>query len=374
METNRERGDWIGDLKELIEINSYTRNKAGVDAVGRVFRSWLEELGYETEVHARELIGDHLLFRSPVKAGQRILLLGHLDTVFPPGTFEGFREDEEWVYGPGVCDMKGGNLVAVEALREIRRRFGAIENIDFLLVSDEETGSDDSRRLTSELAKEYDLCFVFEAAGPDMNVVVGRKGIGTFEIEIEGRAAHAGTSYAEGIDANLEAARKLERLVALTDLEKGTTVNVGKIEGGIGANTVSPRSRILLEMRFANLNEKDRLLRALEEIVQADYVKGTKARLSGSIQRDVMEPDRRQEELIRTMERLSGHALPTERRGGVSDANIVAAAGTVTLDGLGPYGDGDHTEKERALKKSFEERIGLMVAVLSRHQEKGRIE
>lgn len=374
MESNREREDWIGDLKELIEINSYTRNKAGVDAVGRIFRSWLEELGYETEVHARELIGDHLLFRSPVKAGQRILLLGHLDTVFPPGTFEGFREDEEWVYGPGVCDMKGGNLVAVEALREIRRRFGAIENIDFLLVSDEETGSDDSRRLTSELAKEYDLCFVFEAAGPDMNVVVGRKGIGTFEIEIEGRAAHAGTSYAEGIDANLEAARKLERLVALTDLEKGTTVNVGKIEGGIGANTVSPRSRILLEMRFANLNEKDRLLRALEEIVQADYVKGTKARLSGSIQRDVMEPDRRQEELIRTMERLSGHALPTERRGGVSDANIVAAAGTVTLDGLGPYGDGDHTEKERALKKSFEERIGLMVAVLSRHQEKGRIE
>ena len=374
MESNREREDWIGDLKELIEINSYTRDKAGVDAVGRVFRSWLEELGYETEVHARELIGDHLLFRSPVKAGQRILLLGHLDTVFPPGTFEGFREDEEWVYGPGVCDMKGGNLVAVEALREIRRRFGAIENIDFLLVSDEETGSDDSRRLTSELAKEYDLCFVFEAAGPDMNVVVGRKGIGTFEIEIEGRAAHAGTSYAEGIDANLEAARKLERLVALTDLEKGTTVNVGKIEGGIGANTVSPRSRILLEMRFANLNEKDRLLRALEEIVQADYVKGTKARLSGSIQRDVMEPDRRQEELIRTMERLSGHALPTERRGGVSDANIVAAAGTVTLDGLGPYGDGDHTEKERALKKSFEERIGLMVAVLSRHQEKGRIE
>ena len=374
MESNREREDWIGDLKELIEINSYTRNKAGVDAVGRVFRSWLEELGYETEVHARELIGDHLLFRSPVKAGQRILLLGHLDTVFPPGTFEGFREDEEWVYGPGVCDMKGGNLVAVEALREIRRRFGAIENIDFLLVSDEETGSDGSRRLTSKLAKEYDLCFVFEAAGPDMNVVVGRKGIGTFEIEIEGRAAHAGTSYAEGIDANLEAARKLERLVALTDLEKGTTVNVGKIEGGIGANTVSPRSRILLEMRFANLNEKDRLLRALEEIVQADYVKGTKARLSGSIQRDVMEPDRRQEELIRTMERLSGHALPTERRGGVSDANIVAAAGTVTLDGLGPYGDGDHTEKERALKKSFEERIGLMVAVLSRHQEKGRIE
>ena len=364
---------WMEDLKEVVSINSHTHNKEGVDAVGRVFRRWLEALGFETEIHPRELIGDHLLFKTPVKAGQRILLLGHLDTVFPKGTFEGFREDEEWVYGPGVCDMKGGNVVAVEALREIHRRFGKIENIDFLLVSDEETGSDDSKMLTSELAKEYDLCFVFEAAGPDMNVVVGRKGIGTFEVEIEGKAAHAGTSYAKGIDANLEAAHKLERLVALTDLEKGTTVNVGKIEGGIGANTISPRSRILLEMRYADLNERDRLLWALEEIVKTDYVKGTKARLSGAIQRDVMEPNRRQEELIRAMERLSGHALPTEKRGGVSDANIVAAEGTVTLDGLGPYGDGDHTEKERALKKSFDERIELMNAVLSHHQEKGKI-
>ncbi len=364
---------WVEDLREAVSINSHTLNKEGVDATGRLFRRWLEELGYETVVHRRELIGDHLHFRAPAKGAQRILLLGHLDTVFPPGTFEGFRQDEEWVYGPGVCDMKGGNVVAVEALREIRRRFGEIHDIDVLFVSDEETGSDDSRALTGELAKEYDLCFVFEAAGPDMNVVVGRKGIGTFEIEIEGRAAHAGTSYARGIDANLEAAHKLRRLVELTDLERGSTVNVGRIEGGIGANTVSPRARLLLELRYADLNEKERLLRALDEIVETDYVRGTNARLSGGIQRDVMEPNRRQTELIHAMERLSGHALPTESRGGVSDANLVAAAGTTTLDGLGPYGDGDHTERERALKKSFDERIGLMSAVLGHHQEKGRI-
>jgi len=269
--------------------------------------------------------------------------------------------------------MKGGNVVAVEALRALHEKFGQIVNIDFLLVSDEETGSDDSKMLSSELAKEYDLCFVFEAAGPDMNVVVGRKGIGTFEIDIEGKAAHAGTSYAKGIDANLEAAHKLQRLAALTDLEKGTTVNVGRMEGGIGANTVSPRSRLLLELRYADLNERDRLLWALDEIVSAEYVRGTRARLSGGIQRDVMEPNKMQEKLIRAMERLSGHALPTESRGGVSDANIVAAAGTVTLDGLGPYGDGDHTEHERALKKSFDERIELMSAVLTHHQEKGKI-
>jgi glutamate carboxypeptidase len=364
---------WIDDLREAVAVNSHTYNKEGVDATGRIFRRWLEELGYETDVHRRELIGDHLHFRSQRGGGQRILLLGHLDTVFPQGTFEGFREDEEWVYGPGVCDMKGGNIVAVEALRNLHRRFGAIRDIDVLFVSDEETGSDDSRALTTELAGDYDICFVFEAAGPDMNVVVGRKGIGTFEIDITGKAAHAGTSYARGIDANLEAAEKLRKLVALTDLELGSTVNVGKIEGGIGANTVSPRAKLLLELRYADLNEKQRLLTGLEEIVTTDYVRGTHARLSGGIQRDVMEPNHKQHELIRAMERISGHALPVESRGGVSDANIVVAAGTLTLDGLGPYGDGDHTKEERALKKSFDERIELMSAVLAHHQEKGSI-
>jgi len=365
--------NWIDDLREVILINSHTLNKEGVDATGRIFRRWLEALGYETEVHERELIGDHLHFRSARRGKQRILLLGHLDTVFPVGTFEGFREDETWVYGPGVCDMKGGNLVAVEALKAIRRRYGTIDDIDLLFVSDEETGSDDSRTLTSTLAKQYDLCFVFEAAGPEMNVVVGRKGIGTFEIEITGKAAHAGTSYAQGVDANLEAARKLEHLVALTDLERGSTVNVGRIEGGIGANTVSPHARMVLEMRYADHREKDRLLNALTTITERSFVDGTVSRRSGNIQRDVMEPDDRQREVIDAMERISGYKLPTESRGGVSDANIVAAAGTTTIDGLGPYGDGDHTVRERALKKSFDERIALMTAVLAYHQEKGEI-
>ena len=373
MESRKKGEGWITDLKRVVEINSYTRNKAGVDRVGRVFQSWFEALGLETEVYARELIGDHLHFVSARGGRERVLLLGHLDTVFPPGTFETWREDEEWVYGPGVCDMKGGNVVALEALRTVREATGRIEDIDVLLVSDEETGSDDSRALTSKLAEEYDLCFVFEAAGPEMAGVVGRKGIGTFEIDIEGKAAHAGTSYAEGIDANLEAAIKLGRLVTLTDLDKGSTVNVGKIEGGIGANTISPHSRLLLEIRYADHREKTRLMTGLEEVVRTAYVPGIRASLSGQIQRDVMEPGTEQERLIAAMERIGGQALPAESRGGVSDANIVAAAGVVTLDGLGPYGDGDHTPNERALKKSFDARIELMSRVLLFHQKEGKI-
>jgi len=197
------------ELASIININSYAKNKKGVDENARIFASWMEDLGYETETYVREEIGNHVHFISPKKEGKKLLLLGHLDTVFPPDTFEGFREDEAWIYGPGVCDMKGGNFVALEALRGLKEHYHDIYNIDMLLVSDEESGSDDSKALTQELAKGYDYCLVFEAAGKNSEVVVGRKGVGTFFIDITGKASHAGNEYSSGINANLEAAQKL---------------------------------------------------------------------------------------------------------------------------------------------------------------------
>jgi glutamate carboxypeptidase len=163
------------ELATIINLNSYTKNKVGVDKNGQIFSSWMEALGFSTTVFARDEIGDHLLFSSSIVDNkQRVLLLGHLDTVFPPNTFTDFSEDDEWVYGPGVCDMKGGNIIALEALRAIKEQQGDIANIDMLLVSDEESGSDDSKYLSSELAKNYDICLVFEAAGPDHEVVIER--------------------------------------------------------------------------------------------------------------------------------------------------------------------------------------------------------
>jgi len=351
------------ELKQIIEINSWTKNKEGVDRNGEIFAGWMESLGYSTQRHPREEIGDHLHFISPHKEGKKLLLLGHLDTVFPPGSFETFSEDEAWIYGPGVCDMKGGNYVALEALRTLHKRHGVIHNIDMLLVSDEETGSDDSKALTARIAKEYDYCMVFEAAGKHNEVVVGRKGVGTFFIDIEGRAAHAGNHYSDGADANLEAAIKLQKLVALTDLDKETTVNVGKISGGIGANTISPHAQLTFELRYTTTDERDRVLTAVDEIVQTAYVTGTHAILSGGIQRDVMQPTPEQTAFIERINRLCDTTLPTEKRGGVSDANIVASKGIPTLDGWGPYGDGDHTIHERASRQSFEERIALVTKV-----------
>ena len=355
---------YFDDLERIVKINSFTKNKAGVDEVGRLFDEWLEPLGYSVTRYRRELIGEHHHYTSARKEGKKVLLLGHLDTVFPPTTFDHYDEDETWIYGPGTCDMKGGNIVALEALRNLKAEGLEIANIDMLLVSDEETGSDDSKLLSAKLAEEYDYCLVFEAAGPNMEVVVARKGVGTFTIDIVGVAKHAGNHYADGVDANLEAAYKMQALTALTDLEKGTTVNVGKMEGGIGANTISPHAHLLFELRYKTADERDRVLGAVDEIVATSYVQGTKALLGGGIQRDVMQSSPETEAFVKQIEKITGETLPTEERGGVSDANIFSSHGVVTLDGFGPYGDGDHTHHERALKSSFETRIAMTTTLL----------
>jgi len=352
--------NYLNDLQSVIEINSYTKNKAGVDRVGHIFDGWLEEIGFTTTIYERSHIGNHRHYKSKHNINsKKLLLLGHLDTVFPEGKFEEYKEDKEWIYGPGVCDMKGGNIVAVEALRELKNDGIEIENIDILFVSDEETGSDDSKFLTTELAKDYDYCFVYEAAGAQMEVVTGRKGVGTFFIDIIGKAAHAGNSYTDGFDANLEASYKLQELVKLTNLDLDTTVNVGKIEGGIGANTISPHAHLTFELRYKLLDEKKRVLSKIEEIVNRSYVGGTTSTLSGGIQRDVMQTSDDSLSLINSIEKITSIELKSEERGGVSDANIVSSCGVVTLDGFGPFGDGDHTVHERASRESFASRISL---------------
>ncbi len=353
----------FSQLKEIIEINSWTKNKEGVDKNGTIFSNWLQALGFESNIYKRETIGDHLYCTSMHKEGKKLLLLGHLDTVFPPNSFEKFKEDDEWIYGPGVCDMKGGNFVALEALRAVYQDKGAIHNIDFLLVSDEETGSDDSKHLSMELASKYDYCMVFEAAGSKDEVVTARKGVGTFFVDITGKASHAGNHYSEGADANLEASYMIQSLIALTDLEKGTTVNVGKIEGGIGANTISPHAHLTFELRYTNIIERDRVLNAIDSIVSTAKVVGTSSTLSGGIQRDVMQASLEQAEFVEKINTLCNVTLPTEQRGGVSDANIISSKGVITLDGWGPYGDGDHTINERASKESFNKRIILVTEI-----------
>ncbi|KHT65226.1 peptidase M20 [Photobacterium gaetbulicola] len=358
------------DLKTIVEINSWTGNKKGVDLSGMTMEKWLKPLGFNVEVFHREKVGNHLLFTTPQQnSASRLLLLGHLDTVFPPGIFEHFREDEEWVYGPGTCDMKGGNFVALSALRNLHQTYGQIRNIDVLLVSDEETGSDDSKFVTRQIAHHYAACIDFEAAGPDHEVVVGRKGVATYRIELTGIAAHAGNNYHQGKNANLAAAKLLIALDALTRVEQGTTVNVGKIKGGISTNTISPSAELMVEARFSHLQEQERVLSAIPELIHQHGVEGVTTRIEGGLQRDVMIPTPEQQTLLDSFASLLGYPLATEQRGGVSDANIMAGAGVPTLDGFGPFGDGDHTELERASKASFYRRIKEVTAILEHYSQ-----
>ncbi|MDP4985191.1 M20 family metallopeptidase [Pseudoalteromonas tunicata] len=354
----------FSELAKMVNCNSHSKNKTGIDENAEIFKAWMQPLGFSCQTFAREHIGNHLLFSSPKRLGKKILLLGHLDTVFPQGTFCHFSEDAQWVYGPGVCDMKGGNFVALNALRKVKTLLGDIINIDMLLVSDEETGSDDSKQLSSKLAKNYDYCFVFEAAGKNHEIVTARKGVATFTIDITGKAAHAGNHYQAGINANLAAAKMLIELTELTDLSQNTTVNVGKMSGGIGANTISPSAQLIVEARFTCAYEKLRLLESIAHLVDNPRIEGIEVAISGGVQRDVMAPTKGQTELVTLIGDIIGYPFQTEARGGVSDANTMAAAGLVTLDGFGPYGDGDHTINERAEKASFARRIHEMSQIL----------
>ena len=144
--------NYLNDLKTIINMNSYTKNKTGVDKVGEIFDEWFKDLGFELNIHNRGSIGNHRHYISACdKNSKKLLLLGHLDTVFPPNKFEDYSEDKEWIYGPGVCDMKGGNIVVLQALRNLNKKKIDIKNIDVLFVSDEETGSDDSKYLTGNI-------------------------------------------------------------------------------------------------------------------------------------------------------------------------------------------------------------------------------
>ncbi|PJE80215.1 Carboxypeptidase G2 [invertebrate metagenome] len=352
------------ELASLININSYTGNKAGVDKNGEIFSRWMTDLGYTVTCYPRETIGDHLFFTTPHCPGKKLLLLGHLDTVFPKGAFESFREDDEWIYGPGVCDMKGGNYVALSALRTVFRQQGHLANVDMLLVSDEETGSDDSKFLTSELAKSYDACLVFEAAGKQYEVVDARKGVATVFLHFAGKAAHAGNHYMDGRNANIAAAKALLALTDLTDLDKGSTVNVGKIMGGIGANTISPEAKLVIDARFSDIDEQKRVMSGIAAVADRNFVDGVSITMTGGIQRHAMMTTKEQQVLLQKLRDITGHPFITEKRGGVSDANTVSAVGVPTLDGFGPYGDGDHTIKERALKSSFEQRISEVTKIV----------
>ncbi len=361
------RRETLDLLLSLVEVNSYTGNRDGVNRVGDIVAGFLGGLGFAETRFARERIGDHRLFTRP-GVGRQILFSCHLDTVFPPELgFDRCLVGEEITTGPGVVDMKGGITVLLHTLKmldALSARPRAALSVFF--AADEETGSEDARDLVEAAARGKDYALVFECGGANGEVVSARKGVGTFRVDIEGKAAHAGNDYLRGVNANLEAAHKLIAIQGLTDLERGTTVNVGRVEGGIGANTISPSASLVVDVRYTAPAEAERVVARLGEIAAASYVPSSRATLSGRIQRPVMVETDATRAFVELVSAASGGVVRAEKRGGVSDANLVAAVGVPTLDGLGPIGGKDHTVEEYMVTQSLFDRIELLAKVLAR--------
>jgi glutamate carboxypeptidase len=339
-------------LAALVRENSFTSNVEGGNRVGSMLCELFESPELACQVRGSSRFADHLVFRTSA-AGAPVALVGHLDTVFPPGGFEGYRRDGALARGPGVLDMKGGLLVAGYALLALRHA-GVLTDlpIRFVVVSDEEVGSPEGQGILRAAAGDAVCGLVFEAGRMNDAVVTRRKGTGSVTAVAKGRAAHAGNQHHEGVSAIRVLSRFIDLAEGLTDYGKGTTVNVGRVEGGEARNTVPDLARAELDIRFFTAPDGERLVAELDAEAQkaAATLPGATIELSGGISRHPLERTPASEALYAeyaTCAIASGLAAPEAPLvGGGSDASTLSALGIPCIDGLGPRGAGFHTKNE----------------------------
>ena len=346
-------------LAELVSVNSFTENVEGGNAVGNM----LEELFALDGLEASRVkstsgkFADHLVVSSlwTNRGDPPIALVGHLDTVFPPGTFEGFKRDGDLARGPGVLDMKGGLVVVAWALKALAAA-GALTSLPGLrvvIVADEEVGSPEGQSIIREAIQGAQGALVFEAGRKGDLVITRRKGTGAMTMIAHGRAAHAGNAHKEGVNAVWALAKLVDRVQGLTDYARGVTVNVGKISGGTSKNTVPDRAEALVDLRFETRADAEALISAIEKAAEecSAAVPGARIELQGGIARLPLE---RTDASVKLMESYGAHARAeglgfgeAALIGGGSDASTTGAMGIASIDGLGPRGIGFHTSDEQ---------------------------
>ena len=301
----------------------------------------------------------------------RQLILGHCDTVWPIGTLETMpaRTDDEGVFwGPGSYDMKAGlvqGLFAVEALAAAGADPLPVTPV-FFINSDEEIGSHDSTRVIVRLARGADRCFVLEPSlGPEGNLKTARKGVGSFSITVRGVAAHAGLDPGKGASAILELSLLIQKLFALNDLDRGITVNVGTIDGGLSPNMVAPESKAAIDVRVPTREDAKHIEQAIHSL-QAE-TPGTEVIVEGSVRRPPMERTPGNQRLWRLAQRGAeelGIEIEQAAAGGGSDGNTTSLFAP-TLDGLGAVGAGAHALNEHLILDRMVERSALLARLLS---------
>lgn len=348
------RDEQVDFLAALVNQDSGTDDRDDVNRVGAVLADRLAALGFQVTRVPQVRFGDHLVAEKPGTGPGRFLFVGHFDTVFPAGTARQrpFRVAGGRAYGPGVCDMKGGLaalLYALRAHREAGTRAWAETSLAVVLNADEERLSLTSREVIERQARRAHAVGILEPARPGGEYVTARKGAGIFTLEVEGKSSHAGLQPELGASAIHDLAAKVAELSALTDLEAGTTVNVGVIRGGERPNVVADRARAEVDLRVWTPEDGERMTRRIREIAERVGVPGTRARLSGGIQFPPWPPGLPGTERLLGTLRAAGRDVGLEVRaiatGGGSDGNHTAHVAP-TVDGLGPQGSRAHSEEE----------------------------
>ncbi len=362
--------EWLGAqrdamldvLREMVDTDGGSYDKAGVDAVGAQVRRFLEGHGVPVETVPRERFGDCLKARvegggdAPPRRGagnarRSVVLMGHRDTVFPKGEPQRrpFRIEDGRAYGPGVADMKAGLVMNMFVLAAFKRFGGAPAPLLGLFTGDEEIGSPEGREVIESVAREARAVFNSEPGRPSGGIVTGRKG-GVFSFfEVEGKAAHSGGNFEAGISAIEELARKVQALHAITDLKRGVTVNVGLVNGGQSVNTVAPYATGQIDLRYVEGPDRDEAMGRIHEIIGRSFVPGTRAKLSirGEFLPLTQNPaSARLFEAYREAAGDSGLDIRGEFSGGCADSGFTAAVGAPTLCAVGPIGGKTHSPDE----------------------------
>ena len=343
--------EMVGLTRSWVEINSYTSNVDGVNRVGALLREAFSLPSLTCSVIKAEAgFGDHLVWRTPA-VGAPILLVGHHDTVFPPGHFEGWREEGNRAIGPGALDMKGGLAI-------IRTALAALEDVGLLsklplvvaCVADEEVGSPSSAPHLRELAKGAACALVFESGRANDMIITRRKGVGAMTVIAHGKAAHSGNNHKDGANAIWALARFVDAAQQLTDYDRGVTVNVGQLTGGTSKNTVPERAECKLDLRYQTVPDAEALVLGLRAAAEAAAIPGVTLEVQGGVNRlplertDASAALRDEYAACARAAGLGDGEAPL--LGGGSDANTVAPLGVPAIDGLGPRGAGFHTTGE----------------------------
>jgi glutamate carboxypeptidase len=364
--------DYLADLEELVNIDSGTFDKPGVDRVVSRLGEWYGQLGAAVERIPHPEFGDTLRVTLRGTGPGRILLLGHTDTVYRSGIAaeRPFRVQGSVAYGPGTSDMKAGDLAIIYALLAVLDQGpDRLGDITVVHNSDEEIGSPISRSLIRTAAEEVDAVLVLEAGRQNGDIVSARKGIADVELTVRGVAAHAGVDHKRGRSALLELAHLVVALEGLNGTIPGVTLNVGQVRAGDRVNVVPDLAAARFEIRAF---EREHLVAAVEaarRIVERRAVPGTVAEMSVTIAHWPMQRSPASEQLVREAQQIAsdlGFDLHDAATGGASDGNTAAEAGVPALDGLGPIGGGAHSEAEYIDIDSVVPRVTLLAGLIGR--------